>query len=401
MPLKGKHVVLGVCGSIASYKAADLTSKLVQAGALVDVVLTESAQKFVTPFTFRSLTGRPVYTDMFEPATDTGEEHVSLARRADLIIVAPATATTLARLAHGLADDMLSLTVLATKAPVLVAPAMDSQMWAAAATQENVDTLMRRGVELVGPESGRLASGNMGAGRLSEPLTILGAAKLLLARTGDLAGRHIVVSAGGTREPIDPVRVLTNRSSGKMGYALAEAARDRGARVTLVSTVDSLPVPYGVERVGVETVSEMREAVLAACEAAHVLVMAAAMSDFRPETAAEHKIKKGEGGELILRLLQNRSFFPEVPERVVKVAFAAESQDVIENALRKPQSHGHLDLICANDVSAEGAGFGVDTNLVTLLQPGRDAEALPLMSKYEVALRILDRVRTILESRGT
>jgi phosphopantothenoylcysteine decarboxylase/phosphopantothenate--cysteine ligase len=368
---------------------------------LVDVVLTESAQKFVTPFTFRSLTGRPVYMDMFEPATDTGEEHVSLARRADLIMVAPATATTLARLAHGLADDMLSLTVLATKAPVLVAPAMDSQMWAAAATQENVDTLMRRGVELVGPESGRLASGNMGAGRLSEPLTILGAAKLLLARTGDLAGRHIVVSAGGTREPIDPVRVLTNRSSGKMGYALAEAARDRGARVTLVSTVDSLPVPYGVERVGVETVSEMREAVLAACEAAHVLVMAAAMSDFRPETAAEHKIKKGEGGELILRLLQNRSFFPEVPERVVKVAFAAESQDVIENALRKPQSHGHLDLICANDVSAEGAGFGVDTNLVTLLQPGRDAEALPLMSKYEVALRILDRVRTILESRGT
>ena len=401
MPLKGKHVVLGVCGSIASYKAADLTSKLVQAGALVDVVLTESAQKFVTPFTFRSLTGRPVYTDMFEPATDTGEEHVSLARRADLIIVAPATATTLARLAHGLADDMLSLTVLATKAPVLVAPAMDSQMWAAAATQENVDTLMRRGVELVGPESGRLASGNMGAGRLSEPLTILGAAKLLLARTGNLAGRHIVVSAGGTREPIDPVRVLTNRSGGKMGYALAEAARDRGARVTLVSTVDSLPVPYGVERVGVETVSEMREAVLAACEAAHVLVMAAAMSDFRPETAAEHKIKKGEGGELILRLLQNRSFFPEVPERVVKVAFAAESQDVIENALRKPQSHGHLDLICANDVSAEGAGFGVDTNLVTLLQPGRDAEALPLMSKYEVALRILDRVRPILESRGS
>jgi phosphopantothenoylcysteine decarboxylase/phosphopantothenate--cysteine ligase len=400
MPLQGKHVVLGVCGSIASFKAADLASKLVQAGALVDVVMTESAQKFVTPFTFRSLTGRPVYTDMFEPATDAGEEHVALARRADLVVIAPASATTLARLAHGLADDMLSLTVLATKAPVLVAPAMDSQMWEAIATQENVATLERRGVDFVGPETGRLASGNLGAGRLAEPPTIVGAAKLVLARTGDLAGKHIVVSAGGTREPIDPVRVVTNRSSGKMGYALAEAARDRGAKVTLVSTVDSLPVPYGVQRVGVETVQEMREAVLAACETAQVLIMAAAMSDFRPATAAEHKIKKGEGGELILRMVQNVSFFPEVPDRVVKVAFAAESQDVIENALRKPQSHGHLDLICANDVSVEGAGFGFDTNLVILLEPGREPEELPLLSKYEVAIRILDRVRSITERRG-
>ena len=400
MVLQGKHIVLGVCGSIACYKAADLASKLVQAGAVVDVVLTESAQKFVTPFTFRSLTGRAPYTDMFEPVTDTGEEHVALSRRADLIIVAPATATTMAKLAHGLADDMLSLAVLATKAPVLVAPAMDSQMWAAAATQENLDTLRSRGVEFVGPESGRLASGNIGAGRMSEPMTILGAAKALLARTGDLAGRHIVVSAGGTREPIDPVRVLTNRSSGKMGYALAEAARDRGARVTLVSTIDSLPVPYGVERVPVETVSEMRTVVLEACESAHVLIMAAAMSDFRPVDVAEHKIKKSEGDELVLRMVQNRSFFPEVPDRLVKVAFAAESRDVIENALRKPLSHGRLDLICANDVSAEGAGFGVDTNLVTLLEPGRESEALDLMSKYDVSVRILDRVKTILERRG-
>ena len=400
MPLRGKHVVLGVCGSIASYKAADLASKLVQAGALVDVVLTESAQKFVTPFTFRSLTGRPVYTDMFEPATDTGEEHVALARRADLVIVAPATATTMARLVYGLADDMLSLTVLATKAPVLLAPAMDTQMWDAVATRENVETLKRRGFEFVGPESGHLASGNVGAGRLSEPLTILGAAKLVLARGGDLAGKHIVVSAGGTREPIDPARVLTNRSSGKMGYALAEAARDRGARVTLVSTVDSLPVPYGVERVGVESVEEMRSAVLQACETAQALIMAAAMSDFRPATTAEQKIKKGEGGGLTLELVANASFFPEVPDRVVKVAFAAESQDVVENALRKPLSHGRLDLICANDITAEGSGFAVDTNLVTLLEPGRDAEALPLMSKYDVAMRILDRVRSIVERRG-
>jgi phosphopantothenoylcysteine decarboxylase/phosphopantothenate--cysteine ligase len=401
MPLRGKHVVLGVCGSIASYKAADLASKLVQAGAVVDVVMTASAREFVTPFTFRSLTGRPVYTDMFEPATDAGEEHVALARRAELVIIAPATATTMARLAHGLADDMLSLTVLATKAPVLLAPAMDSQMWEAAATRENVETLRRRGVEFVGPESGRLASGNTGMGRLADPKTILGAAKLLLARDGDLAGRHLVVSAGGTREPIDPVRVISNRSSGKMGYALAEAARDRGAQVTLVSTIDALPVPYGVELARVETVAEMREVVLAACDTADadVLIMAAAVSDFRPAEAADQKIKKGEGGDLTLRLMPNPSFLLEVPDRVLKVAFAAESQDVIANALRKPQSHGRLDLICANDISAEGAGFGVDTNLVTLLQPGRDPEALPLLPKYEVALRILDRIRDILSAR--
>ena len=400
MPLNGKHVVLGVCGSIASYKAADLTSKLVQAGAVVDVVMTEGAQQFITPFTFRSLTGRAPYTHMFEPATDAGEEHVALARRADLLIVAPATATTIARLAHGLADDMLSLTVLATKAPVLVAPAMDSQMWEAAATRENVETLKRRGVEFVGPESCRLASGNVGAGRLSEPQTILEAAKLVLARNGELAGKHIVVSAGGTREPIDPVRVITNRSSGKMGYALAEAARDRGARVTLVSTIDSLPVPYGVERVGVETVAEMREAVLQACESAQALIMAAAVSDFRLIHAAEQKIKKGEGGKLTLDLDTIPSFFPEVPDRVIKVSFAAESQDVIENALRKPQSHGHLDLICANDITAEGAGFGVDTNLVTLLEPGREPETLPLLTKYEVAVRILDRLQAIFARRA-
>jgi phosphopantothenoylcysteine decarboxylase/phosphopantothenate--cysteine ligase len=314
--------------------------------------------------------------------------------------VAPATATTLTRFAYGLADDMLALTVLATRAPILLAPAMDSQMWEAAATRENVAALRGRGVEFVGPETGRLASGSLGAGRLSEPMTILGAAKLVLARGGDLAGQHIVVSAGGTREPIDPVRVLTNRSSGKMGYALAEAARDRGAKVTLVSTVDSLPVPYGVEQVAVETVSQMREAVLEACRTATTLIMAAAMSDFRPATTAEQKIKKGEGGELILQLVQNASFFPEVPGRVIKVAFAAESQDVIANALRKPQSHGHLDLICANDVSAEGAGFGVDTNLVTLIEPEREPEALPLLPKYDVAVRILDRVRSITERRG-
>ncbi|HWC30523.1 MAG TPA: bifunctional phosphopantothenoylcysteine decarboxylase/phosphopantothenate--cysteine ligase CoaBC, partial [Dehalococcoidia bacterium] len=390
MPLRDRNVVLGVSGSIAAYKAADLTSKLVQAGALVDVILTDAAQEFVTPFTFRSLTGRPVYTNMFEPASDAGEEHVALARRADLVIVAPATATTLARLAYGLADDMVSLTVLATRAPILVAPAMDSQMWEAVATQGNVATLRQRGVVFVGPEAGRLASGHSGAGRLAEPLTIVGAAKYELAKQGDLAGKRIVVSAGGTREPIDPVRVITNRSSGKMGYALAEAARDRGASVTLVSTEPGLPLPYGVELMAVETVAQMREAVLHATSAADVLIMAAAVSDYRPAEASDQKLKKGEGG-LMLPLVKNDSFFPEVPATVVKVAFAAETENLIENALRKPQSHGDLDLIVANDVSETDAGFAVDTNRVTLLGKDGSRVDLPLLGKYEVGQRILDR----------
>jgi phosphopantothenoylcysteine decarboxylase/phosphopantothenate--cysteine ligase len=398
-PLKDRCVVIGVCGSIAAYKAADLASKLVQEGASVDVILTESAQQFVTPFTFRSLTGRPVHTGMFSPATDVAEEHVVLARRAELVIIAPATATTIARLAYGLADDMLSLTVLATRAPVLVAPAMDSQMWDAPATQANVETLRQRGVAFVGPEAGRLASGHRGAGRLSEPSTIVGAAKFELAKQGDLVGRRIVVSAGGTREPIDPVRVITNRSSGKMGYALAEAARDRGAGVTLVSTEPGLPLPYGVNLLSVETVAQMRHAVLDAVKGADALIMAAAVSDYRPAQEAEQKLKKGEGG-MMLPLVKNDSFFPEVPSSVLKVAFAAETENVIENALRKPETHGPLDLIVANDVRAEGAGFGVDTNRVTILQKDGARLDLPLLSKYEVARHILDRVKAILDARS-
>jgi phosphopantothenoylcysteine decarboxylase / phosphopantothenate---cysteine ligase len=399
MPVKGRNVVLGVSGSIAAYKAADLTSKLVQAGAVVDVILTDAAQQFVTPFTFRSLTGRPVYTNMFEPVSATGEEHVALSRRADLIIVAPATATTLTRFAYGLADDMLALTVLATRAPVLVAPAMDSQMWEAAATQANVATLRERGFIFVGPESGRLASGNVGSGRMSDPEKILGAAKYELAKQGDLAGRRIVVSAGGTREPIDPVRVITNRSSGKMGYALAEAGRDRGALVTLISTEPGLPLPYGVELVPVESVSQMRNAVLKACASADALIMAAAVSDYRPAEAAEEKLKKGEGG-MMLPLVKNDSFFPEVPASVVKVAFAAETENLIENAMRKPQSHGPLDLIVANDVSATDAGFGTDTNRVVIIDAEGNKQELPLLGKYEVAQKILDRLLPILTARS-
>jgi len=395
--LRGRNVVLGVTGSIAAYKAADLTSKLVQAGANVDVILTAAAREFVTPFTFRSLTGRPVYGDMFQPATDEREEHVGLARRADAVVVAPATATTIARLAYGLADDLVALTVLATRAPVLVAPAMDAQMWTAQATQANVATLRSRGVTFVGPEEGRLASGHTGLGRLAEPETILGAVKWVLGRDGDLAGRRVVVSAGGTREPIDPVRFIGNRSSGKQGFALAEAARDRGAQVTLVSTTTALPVPYGVELVTAETVAEMRAAVLSACRAADVLVMAAAVSDFRAAQAGGQKIKKGEGG-LVLELAQTEDILLEVPDTLVKVGFAAETDDLIANAAKKLAAK-RLDLICANDVSAADAGFGVDTNRVTILDAKGGVEGLPLLSKYEVARRILDRVVPLLPQR--
>ncbi len=388
--LRNRQIVLGVTGSIACYKAADVASKLVQAGAKLDVILTAASRQFITPFTFRSLTGRPVFTDMFTPASDLAEEHVELARRADLLVIAPASATTIARIAHGLADDFLALTVLATRAPVLIVPAMDSQMWEAPATQENVETLRRRGVTFVGPAAGRLASGRVGLGRMVDTETVLGAVKVELAKAGDLAGRRIVVSAGGTREPIDPVRFVSNYSSGKMGFALAEAARDRGALVTLVSTTRALPVPYGVELVEVETVAEMREAVLGACNDADALIMAAAVSDFRPATRGEQKIKKGDGG-MVLELVQNPDFLLEVPDTIVKVGFAAETKDLLENAAKKLREK-RLDLICANDVSATDAGFGVETNRVTVLDREGGCEEVPLMTKYDVSHRILDRL---------
>ncbi|MCH8850781.1 MAG: bifunctional phosphopantothenoylcysteine decarboxylase/phosphopantothenate--cysteine ligase CoaBC, partial [Chloroflexi bacterium] len=290
--LRDRHIALAITGSISAYKAADVASKLVQAGAIVDVLMTDAATRFITPLTLRSLTGRPVFIDMFDPATELAEEHVEIARRADAVLVAPASASTIARLAHGMADDMVSLTVLATAAPVLVAPAMDNQMYENSATQENVERLRERGYLIVGPAEGRLASGHTGLGRLVETETLLGALKHALGRNGDLAGRRVVVSAGGTREAMDPVRFVSNYSTGKMGHALAEAARDRGAEVTLVST-SSLPTPYGVQLAAVENVAEMREAVLAACEGADALIMAAAVSDYRPVERAPLKVKKG------------------------------------------------------------------------------------------------------------
>ncbi len=400
MPLTGRRIVLGVTGSIAAYKAAEVASGLTQAGAEVDVILTAGAGRFITPLTFRSLTLRPVYSDMYDPATVLAEQHVALARGADAVVIAPATATTLARIANGLADDLLSLTVLATTAPVLLAPAMDSQMYLNPATQANIAILEERGYRFVGPAFGRLASGYVGPGRLTSPAEVLGAVRQLVGRGGDLAGRRLVITAGGTQEAIDPVRYVGNISSGKMGYALAEAARDRGATVTLVAAPTALPAPYGVTLVPVRSATQMRDAVLEACNTADAIVMAAAVADFQPPTVAGQKIKKRDGMDgLTLELVRTPDILAELkPRRLVKVGFAAETNDLLANAREKLERKG-LDLIAANDVTATDAGFAVDTNRLTLISRDGATDSLPLLSKYEAANALLDRVVALLRTR--
>ncbi len=397
--LTDKHIVLAVTGSIAAYKAPDLASKLTQAGAAVDVAMTESATRFVAPITFQSVTGRRAYHDMWDEASETAELHVVLARRADLMVIAPATATTIARMAHGLAEDLVSLTALATRAPILVAPAMDPHMWEHAATQENVATLRSRGVSFVGPEEGRLASGQMGTGRMSEVPILLGAVRNAIGQGGDLTGKKIVVSAAGTREAIDPVRFIGNESSGKMGFAVAEAARDRGASVVLVSGEAALPDPYGVVVHRVRSATQMRDAVVAACEGANALIMAAAVADYQPAEPVGEKIKRQGRESLSLHLAPTPDILAEVgrPPGLVKVGFAAESQDLVANAKAKIESKG-LDLIVANDITASDAGFSVDTNRVLVIDSKGEQEEWPLMTKYEVAWRILDKVHKLIEA---
>jgi phosphopantothenoylcysteine decarboxylase/phosphopantothenate--cysteine ligase len=395
-PLSGSKVILGVTGSIACYKAADLASKLTQEGALVDVILTQGAGNFITPLTFRSLTHRPVVTDLFDADSEQAVAHVAMAQSADIIVIAPATAHVIAKLAHGLADDALTTTVLASSAPVAVAPAMDGYMFDNPATQENLEKLRQRGITIIGPAEGHLASGLRGMGRLVEVPQIVDTMSGILGRQGDMAGRSVVVSAGGTQEPIDPVRVITNRSSGKMGYAVAQAARDRGARVILVTAPTSLPDPASVEVRHVTTVAEMREAVLSACVGADALVMAAAVSDYRPAQVSSQKIKKNQDIEgLVLHLTKNADFFLEVPEGVLRVGFAAESEDLLVNAGKKLRDK-NLALIVANDITAADSGFDVDTNKVAILDRDGGIEELPLMTKYQVGHRILDRVVKLL-----
>lgn len=395
--LTDRHVVLGLSGSIAAYKAVDLASKLTQAGAQVDVVMTDSAARFVTPLTLQGVTGRRAYSDMFDIAGGAAEMHVELGRRAEVMVVAPATASTIARLALGMAEDMVSLTALASKASLVICPAMDANMFENEATQANLAALRERGALIVGPEVGRLASGQVGAGRLAETETIMGAIRYVLGRQGDLAGKKIVVSAGGTQEPIDPVRFVGNYSSGKMGYAVAEAARDRGAQVVLVSAPTALLDPFGVEVVRVQRASQMRDAIAAACADAQAVVMAAAVADYQPAATAGQKIKRGKGG-LTLELVPTPDILAEVGQDhgLVKVGFAAESDDLVANASHKLGAKG-LHLIAANDVTAPAAGFGTDTNRVVLLDRDGGVEELPLLPKYEVAQRILDRVAALLK----
>jgi phosphopantothenoylcysteine decarboxylase/phosphopantothenate--cysteine ligase len=400
--LHNKRLLLGVTGSIAAYKAADLASTLTQAGALVDVVMTEAATQFVAPLTFQSVTGRPVHTHLW--GGDAHVVHVGLGESADLLVIAPATADVIARLAHGLADDLLTVAALATHCPVLVAPAMDGGMFSHPATQANLKTLSERGVTILGPAEGRMASGLVGRGRMLEPEEILGHIRLALARKGRLAGRRVVVSAGGTREPIDPVRYISNHSSGKQGFALAQAALDRGAEVILIAgpTVSTaIPSPIGAQRVEVGTALEMAKAVLREAASADVLIMAAAVADFRPAHPAEQKIKKAEA-ELHVELEKTVDILSAVAEAreqtkkpTVVVGFAAESQNLVENA-REKVFRKKLSLIVANDISAGDAGFAVDTNRVTLIGGTGGVEHLPLMTKTQVAEAVMERVENLL-----
>jgi phosphopantothenoylcysteine decarboxylase/phosphopantothenate--cysteine ligase len=402
--LKDRRIVLGITGGIAAYKAADLASKLTQAGARVDVVMTAAATRFIAPLNFQALTGRPVYTDLWTPTPETALPHIALGEAADLVVIAPATADFLAKMAHGLADDLLSTLCLAARAPILVAPAMDVGMWAHPATQENVARLRARGVEIIGPAYGRMASGLEGWGRMVEPAELLGHIRRALGRNGPLAGRRVVVTAGPTYEPIDPVRFVGNRSSGKQGFALSQAALDRGAEVVLIAGPVALETPVGARRIDVGTAAEMAEAVWREAEAADVLLMAAAVADYRPAQSQPFKIKRGEG--LALELIPTVDILAGVAARRasagkphVIVGFAAETRDLLENAQAKLRAKG-LDLIVANDVTEPGAGFAVDTNRVTLIDARGRIEPLPLMSKAAVAEAILDRVVALLSATG-
>ncbi len=396
-PLLNKTIVLGITGSIAAYKGADLASKLAQDGAMVLAVMTREAREFITPTTLAALTGQPVITEMFGNDGNPGITHVELGRMADIVVIAPATANVIAKLAAGISDDELTCTVLATQAPVLIVPAMHTAMYQNKATQDNIARLKGRGVMFIGPVAGRLASGQSGPGRFSENADVIGAVRQALGRKGDLAGRRIVVTAGGTQEPIDPVRFITNRSSGKMGYAVAVAARDRGAEVTLITTPTSLPKPYGVRVLPVNTAVEMLEAVRSTAASADALVMAAAVGDYRVAQVSPGKIKHGRGN-LVLELAPNPDILKEVKGNFVRVGFAAETGNLIANAQKKVQEK-ELDLIVANDVTVAGSGFGSDDNQVTLIDRTCAVEELPLLPKRVVANRILDKIAGILRSR--
>ena len=398
MDLTGREIVLGVTGGIAAYKSAEIVSRLRHLGARVHVIMTRNATEFVSPLTFQTLSANPVVTDIFAAPEYWNVEHVALARLAEVFVIAPATANILAKMACGIADDMLSTTVLATKAPILAAPAMNTGMWTAAATQANISMLRERGVQFIGPDSGILACGDEGAGRMSEPEDIVAEIDRILNAPRDMSGLKVLITAGATRERLDPVRFLTNDSSGKMGFALAEAARDRGAEVTVVCGSVSVPVPHNTEIIRIESAENLLETMSEQAPLQDIIIQAAAVADYRPLCKADQKIKKKKGQEMILTLVEN----PDVAREVGKmkkpgqtlVGFAAETNRVQENAKEKLDKK-NLDLIVANDVTMAGAGFNTDTNIATLISKKGISE-YPLMSKRKLADIILD---TVLEIR--
>jgi phosphopantothenoylcysteine decarboxylase / phosphopantothenate---cysteine ligase len=397
MGLTGKELILGVTGSIAAYKAVYLLRELTRLGAGVTVVTTAHAEKFVGPLTFRTLSGRPVLTDLFDPQTPDAVEHVQLAERAQALVVAPATANLLAKAAHGIADDFLTTLLLAARCPVLIAPAMDGGMWQHAAVVANVRTLRERGVTVLEPDAGELASGLAGRGRLPEVDAVIEALERLLAPVRDLAGERVLVTSGPTREPIDPVRYLSNRSSGKMGHAIATAALRRGAEVILIAGPTPLSPPPGAVYVPVETAEEMREAALQHLDGATVVIKAAAVSDYRAKQASPTKIKSKKDEELTLPLVPNPDILKELASRkggAFLVGFAAETDDVRAHATAKLKAKG-VDLLVVNDVSKRGIGFEADENQVTLLDRWGGAVDLPRMIKLAVADAILDRALSL------
>lgn len=401
--LAGKKIVLGVSGGIAAYKAVDIVRRLRKGGALVKVIMTKAAANFVTPLTFREISGNPVAVDMWSEVTHWNVEHIALATWADIFVIAPATANVLGKLAHGIADDMLSTTVMATTAPVVLAPAMNTNMYLNPLVQDNIKKLAAYGYQIIEPAAGELACGTSGQGRLEDVGIIVARVAAMLATAAaataampaglSLSGQKIIVTAAGTREPIDPVRYIGNRSSGKMGYALAAAAIKRGAEVTLVSGPSALPAPAGVTLVKVETAAAMRDAVLAAYETADIVIKAAAVADYRVAHVHEQKMKK-TGGEVTLLLQKNPDILQELgqlKQRQLLVGFAAETEDLLRHARQKLEKK-NLDMIIANDVTRPGAGFDTDTNIVRVLYRDGRVEELPQMEKTALAELILDKI---------
>jgi phosphopantothenoylcysteine decarboxylase / phosphopantothenate---cysteine ligase len=398
---ENRKILLGVTGSIAAYKAADLASKLAQAGAQVEVILTPSALQFIAPLTFQSLTGRRAYTDDDLWGSEGHIQHIGLGKNADIMVIAPASANTIAKLACGIADNLLTLTALAVGSPTLVAPAMDGGMYNHPATQRNLKILQDRGTAIIGPVEGHLASGLVGIGRMAEPSDLVGEIRLILARNGPLSGLHVIVTAGGTQEPIDPVRSINNRSSGKQGYAIAQAALDMGAKVTLISAPTALASPVGVSRINISTAEEMRAAVVSSLPESDIVIMTAAVADFRPKSFTQEKIKR-EKEILTIELEGTADILTEVSRLKAKtkkpkvvVGFAAESQNLLENARSKLNSKG-LDLIVANDITAPDSGFATDTNKVFLIDANQEVTDLPLMSKDQVAQIVLEKISTLI-----